>query len=46
MACGHTSILQFEIFNLHFALAAAEGRAMSVAGGFAFTLLAKPAAGG
>jgi len=26
----HTSILQFEIFNLHFALAAAKGRAMVV----------------
>jgi hypothetical protein len=25
---GHTSLLQFEIYNLHFALAAAEGRAM------------------
>jgi len=22
MVCGHTSALQFEIFNLHFALAA------------------------
>jgi len=27
-AYGHTSILQFEIYNLHFALAAAVGRAM------------------
>jgi hypothetical protein len=27
MACVHTSFLQFEIYNLHFALAAAEGRA-------------------
>jgi hypothetical protein len=26
MACDHTLILQFEIYNLHFALAAAEGR--------------------
>jgi len=25
---GHTSILQFEIYNLHFVLAAANGRAM------------------
>jgi hypothetical protein len=28
MACGHPSILQFEAFNLHFALAAARGRAV------------------
>jgi Tfp pilus assembly protein PilX len=28
MTCGHSSILQFEIYHLHFALAAAEGRAM------------------
>jgi hypothetical protein len=28
MACGHTAILQFEIYNLHFALVAAEGSAM------------------
>jgi hypothetical protein len=25
MTYGHTAILQFEIYNLHFALAAAEG---------------------
>jgi hypothetical protein len=28
LANGHTPLLQFEIYNLHFALAAAEGRAM------------------
>jgi hypothetical protein len=28
MACGHPSILQFEIFSLHFAFVAAKGRAM------------------
>jgi hypothetical protein len=28
MAHDHPSILQFEIYNLHFALAAAKGRAM------------------
>jgi len=27
MACGHTMILHFEIYNLQFALAAAGGRA-------------------
>jgi hypothetical protein len=28
MACGHLAILKFEIYILHFALAAARGRAM------------------
>jgi len=30
MASGHTSILHFAIFNLHFTLAAAAGRALRI----------------